>query len=119
VRENHFLTLLAQVTTPAADTATKEAPSIWPLLAAFAVIFYFVVYRPEKKKAQGQKTLLEGIKKNDRVQTIGGIVAVVTNVQREQDRVTLKIDETTGATIQVTLGSIARILAEEPTGSNS
>jgi len=57
--------------------------------------------------------MLAAVKKNDRVVTIGGIYGVVTNVQREQDEVTIKVDEATNTKLRVTLGSIARIIGEE------
>jgi preprotein translocase subunit YajC len=56
--------------------------------------------------------LLEALKKNDRVVTIGGIYGVVANVQRDVDRVTLKVDETTNTKIDVTVGAIARVVVD-------
>ena len=44
--------------------------------------------------------------------TIGGVYGVVTNVQRDSDEVTLKVDEATNTKLRVTFGSIARILGE-------
>ena len=58
--------------------------------------------------------MLEAIKKNDRVVTIGGIYGVVTNVLREEDRVTLRIDEANNTKIDVTFNAIGRVLGEEP-----
>jgi preprotein translocase subunit YajC len=90
---------------------------IGTLLLPFAmifVLFYFLILRPEKRKQAEHKTLLEAIKKNDRVVTIGGIYGVVTNVLREEDRVTLRIDEANNTKIDVTFNAIGRVLGEEP-----
>ncbi len=84
------------------------------IFAAIAILFYFMILRPENRRKQEQRQLLEGLKKNDRVVTIGGIYGVVTNVQRDVDRVTLRVDESTNATLNVTFGSIARIINETP-----
>ncbi len=87
------------------------------LLLPFAmifVLFYFLILRPEKRKQAEHKSLLESIKKNDRVVTIGGIYGVVTNVLREEDRVTLRIDEANNTKIDVTFSAVARVLGEEP-----
>ena len=54
------------------------------------------------------------VKKNDRVVTVGGIYGVVTNVHREADEVTLKVDEATNTKLRVTLSSIGRVLGDEP-----
>ena len=51
---------------------------------------------------------------DDRVLTIGGIYGVVTNVQREADEVTIKVDESTNTKLRVTLSSVARVLGDEP-----
>jgi preprotein translocase subunit YajC len=45
--------------------------------------------------------------------TIGGIYGVVTNVQRDAERVTIRVDEATGAKLKVNLSAIARVLTEE------
>jgi preprotein translocase subunit YajC len=87
------------------------------LLLPFAlifVLFYFLILRPEKRKQSEHKQLLEAIKKNDRVVTIGGIYGVVTNVLRDEDRVTVRIDEANNTKIDVTFSAIGRVLGEEP-----
>jgi preprotein translocase subunit YajC len=83
-----------------------------PLLA-IGFLFYFLLIRPQRKEQSKRQTMLSAVKKNDKVITIGGIYGVVTNVQREEDEVTIRIDEATNTKIRVTMGSIARILGEE------
>ena len=58
--------------------------------------------------------LLAAVKKNDRVLTTGGIYGVVTNVHREANEVTIKVDEATNTKLRMTLGSIAQVLGDEP-----
>ncbi|MBN1853661.1 MAG: preprotein translocase subunit YajC [Pirellulales bacterium] len=88
-----------------------------PLIIIF-ILFWFMIIRPQKKKEQNFKTMVANLKKNDRVVTIGGIHGTVANVQREIDRITLRIDETTGTTIRVGTGAIARIITEEDKSSD-
>jgi preprotein translocase subunit YajC len=57
--------------------------------------------------------MLSGVKKNDRVVTIGGVYGVVTNVNRDADEVTIRVDESTNTKLRVTLSSVARILGDE------
>jgi preprotein translocase subunit YajC len=78
-----------------------------------AILFYFMMWRPEKRKQAEHQSLLSAIKKNDRVVTIGGIYGVVSNVQREADRVTLKVDEANNTKIDVTFGAISRVIVEQ------
>ena len=82
--------------------------------------FYLILIRPQQRKEQEQKGLLSGLKKDDRVVTIGGIYGVVTNVRRDVDRITLKVDESNNTKIDVTVGAIARIItAVEPSGEKA
>jgi preprotein translocase subunit YajC len=102
----------------AADADAKGAePSpllqLLPLLL-LGVVFYFFMIRPQRKEQGRRQAMLSAVKKNDRVVTIGGIYGVVMTVRREEDEVTLKVDETTNTKLRVTLSSIARVLGDEP-----
>ena len=57
--------------------------------------------------------MLGALKKNDRVVTVGGIYGWVTNVHREADEVTIRVDEATNTKLRITLGSVARVLGAE------
>ena len=87
-----------------------------PLLpfAAIFVLFYFLLIRPQRREQARRLEMLSAVKKNDRVVTTGGIYGVVTNVHREADEATLKVDEATNTKLRVTLSSIARVLGDEP-----
>jgi len=76
-------------------------------------LFYMLVMRPQKKEQSKRASMIDALKKNDRVVTIGGIYGVVANVHREADEVTIKIDEATNTKIRVTLGAISRVVGEE------
>ena len=51
-----------------------------PIILMFA-IFYFLLIRPQQKKAKAHKELLSAIKKGDRVITSGDLHGVVTGIQ--------------------------------------
>lgn len=61
-----------------------------PLILIF-VIFYFLLIRPQQKKAKEHRKMLEAIKKGDKVVTSGGVYGLVESVG--QNTVTLKIAE--------------------------
>jgi preprotein translocase subunit YajC len=75
--------------------------------------FYFLFIRPQRKKEEDMRRMVSNLKENDRVVTIGGIHGTVTNVRRDVDLVTIRIDESTGAKIRVGTTAIARVLTEE------
>lgn len=55
------------------------------------VVFYFLVIRPQNKKQKDAKKMLEGLRKGDRVVTIGGMHGYVESVK--DNDVLVKIDD--------------------------
>ncbi|RJX34579.1 MAG: preprotein translocase subunit YajC [Desulfarculus sp.] len=51
-----------------------------PMLVLMFVIFYFLLIRPQQKKAKAHREMLSSIKKGDQVITGGGIYGRVTGV---------------------------------------
>jgi preprotein translocase subunit YajC len=52
---------------------------IWPFILMFAVM-YFVMIRPQQKKAKEQREMMDALAKGDEVVTASGIVGRVTKV---------------------------------------
>ena len=61
-----------------------------PYLLIF-VIFYFLVFKPQKDKQKQHKELIANLKKNDQVVTSGGIYGTVVNVKEKT--VIVRIDD--------------------------
>jgi preprotein translocase subunit YajC len=53
-----------------------------PLIALLAV-FYFLILRPQQKRAKEHKALIDALQKGDEVVTMGGILGKVTKVGEE------------------------------------
>lgn len=66
--------------------------SLLPLILIF-VIFYFLLIRPQQKKAKEHKQMLDNLKRGDKVITVGGLYGLVEAVT--DTTVTLKIAENT------------------------
>lgn len=58
-------------------------------IVVMVVIFYFLLYRPQKKEQNRRKSMLEALKKGNRVMTIGGIYGEITSIN--ENVVRLKI----------------------------
>ncbi len=109
-----LVVLLADAADPAAAPPEFLKTLINTLpLALIAVAAYLLLFRPEQERRRRQQDLLGGLKKNDRVVTTAGIYGTVANVERDADRVVLKIDDAANVKITVTLSSIARVLGDE------
>ncbi|UCG78247.1 MAG: preprotein translocase subunit YajC [Nitrospirota bacterium] len=76
--------------------ADGSAPSMFasfmPLIIIFA-IFYFLLIRPQQKRAKQHREMMGALKKGDKVVTSGGIYGVVDSVSERT--VILKIAENT------------------------
>ncbi|MBR6029963.1 MAG: preprotein translocase subunit YajC [Clostridia bacterium] len=54
-----------------------------PMVLIF-VVFYFFLIRPQRKKDKQVKEMLNNLKVNDRVCTIGGIYGTITGIRDDQ-----------------------------------
>ncbi len=82
-------------------------------LAVIMALFYLMMIRPQKRKEQELRDQVSNVKENDRVITIGGIYGVVTNVQRDAQRITIRVDESTGTKLRINMSAVARVLTAE------
>ena len=82
--------------------------SLVPFLLIF-VIFYFLLIRPQQQKQKQQQTLLDAIKKGDKVITTPGIWGTVTNLGK--DTVTLQIADNTK--IKMQRENVSRLRTED------
>ncbi|MBN1507753.1 MAG: preprotein translocase subunit YajC [Sedimentisphaerales bacterium] len=110
----------AQTTTQAPDsnmpaTSTQRPPSLFSpqllFLVLLFVVMYFMLFRGPRRQQQQQRQMVDTLKKNDRVRTIGGIVGTVVEVR--EDEVHLKVDEANNTKIWVSKSAIGKSLSEE------
>ena len=63
----------------AAATPDNGMMSFLPLIALIAV-FYFLILRPQSKRAKEQKSMIAALQRGDEVVTVGGEVGTVNKV---------------------------------------
>jgi preprotein translocase subunit YajC len=63
---------------------------IFPIILMFAV-FYFLIIRPQSKKAKLHQAMLGQLKKGDEVVTTGGLIGRISGIK--DDEVTLQVQE--------------------------
>jgi len=63
-----------------AETAGGDALGGLPFLIIMFVLMYFLLIRPQQKRAKEHKQLLADLKKGDEVVTNGGVIGKVTEV---------------------------------------
>lgn len=81
------------------------------MLLPMAVLFYFLILRPESRKQKEQQAMLRSLKKGDKVLTIAGIYGTILSVSETEDEIVVKVDD--NARIKMQKGSISRNLTNE------
>lgn len=61
-----------------------------PLILIF-VVFYFLLIRPQQKKAKEHREMLKNLQKGDKVITAGGIIGKIVGIT--EDTLTLEVGE--------------------------
>ena len=87
--------------------------SFWSMfiyLAPMVPIFYFMFIRPQQQAEQKRRSMIDTLKKNDKVLTTGGMYATVVSVDAGQDKVVLRVDDDRGVKLAFTRASIARVI---------
>jgi len=100
-------TALAQTAgTPAAGG--EAIMSFLPLILIF-VIFYFLLIRPQQKRAKEHKDMLTAVRRGDKIVTGGGVVAVVVKVGQPEDP-EIQVEIAENVRVKIMRGTIANVL---------
>ena len=82
-----------------------------PLVLIF-VVFYFLLIRPQQKRAKEHKEMLSKIRRNDRIVSNGGLIGKVAKVNDDRDELELDIAE--NVRVKVRRGMIAEVIVSVP-----
>ena len=86
-----------------------------PIVLIF-VVFYFLLIRPQQKRAKQHREMLANIRRGDRVVTGGGIYGTVTKVVSDAE-VVVQIAE--AVKVRIARGTIAEVVSKtEPAPAN-
>ncbi len=76
------------------------------MVAAIFILFYFMLIRPQNKRAKQHRELISKLKKGDEVVTSGGILAKVVSLDEQYIKVALA----TGVDVLLQRGSVTTVL---------
>ena len=96
-----FLNGLAQTAPASGGAASFLGNPMFMILAMFGIM-YFLVIRPQAKKAKEHQKMLSELKKGDEVATQGGIIGKITGMK--DNEVTLQLQE--GVRVRVLRSSV-------------
>lgn len=80
------------------------------MIGIFFAIMYFMIIRPQQKRAKEHQNLIGSLSKGDEVETTGGMLGKIANVGDNS----LQIEIADGVTIKLQKNSISKVL---PKGS--
>jgi preprotein translocase subunit YajC len=111
-------------TTQGAATATPPKP--WwvdlvfgpfaPLMALLLIVMVFNL-RGKKNEQRQREEMLGGMKRGDRIQTIGGVLGTVVDVR--DNEVVVKVDESSNTKMTFIRTAIHRVLTEKKAEAKS
>ncbi len=89
-----------------ADAASKTGSliGIMPILLIF-VVMYFLILRPQQKKAKEHREMVQSLKKGDRIITGGGIHGRITGM----DDTTFTVEIADKVRVKVSRGNVAAL----------
>ena len=102
----NFMTLLQAA--PAAQQG--GGMSMWIMLALMFVVMWFFMIRPQKKQQKELQNFRDGLKKGDKVVTIGGIYGTVCEVK--EGTVLMEVDN--NVKIRVSKNALVKDFTEQP-----
>ena len=107
---NNIITSLLMAAPPAGEgAATGGGGGIMGTLIMFvplALIFYFLIIRPQKKQQKQAQEMLESLKKGDFVQLNSGILGVITKIDSDKNTMSVEIDKNTHTVIEVVKSAV-------------
>jgi preprotein translocase subunit YajC len=95
--------LLAQAAATGSST-TAFMVQIFPLLMIF-VVFYFLLIRPQQKRAAQHAQAINAVQRNDEVVTAGGIMGKVTKVADDH----VEVEIASGVKVKVVKSTLATV----------
>lgn len=80
-----------------------------PLILMF-VIFYFLLIRPQQKKAKDHRDMIASLKKGDRIITSGGLHGRITGL----DDTTLTVEISDKVRVKIARGNVGTVIGAQP-----
>lgn len=94
------------------DGGSSMLIQLLPLVLIF-VIFYFLIIRPQQKKMKDHKSMIESLRRGDRVVTTGGIIGTVTKVMGDRE---IGLEIADGVRVRALRSMIAEVIAKTEPG---
>ena len=79
--------------------------------ALIILIIYFLMIRPQSKKQKEHRSMLDNLKKGDKVVTAGGIIGTIAGIKEKENSVILKIAD--NVKMEILKSSISKVATDK------
>ncbi len=94
----------------AAPAAQGGGLSMWIMLALIFVVMWFFMIRPQRKQQKELQAFRDGLKKGDKVVTVGGIYGTVSDIK--EGYILMEVDN--NVRIRVSKHALVKDYTEQP-----
>ncbi len=98
----------------AAGGAGSALTSFVPLILIFAIM-YFLLIRPQQKKAKTHANMVQAVRRGDQVVTQGGIMGKVSKVKDDHE---IEVEIASGVKVRVVKSTIAQVISKTEPASD-
>ena len=98
-------------------TTTKDVTNVdngigsLVLLALLMFVFYFMLIRPQKRRVEQHRKLVESVSVGDQVVTIGGMYGTVRSLDDDE----MELEIASGTTVRMVRSAISRTITDDGT----
>ena len=106
---------LHTVLAAAAPAGPQQAPGglLGSMLVPMMIIFFIIwvlMIKPQRKKEQERREMLDSVEKGDKIVTIGGVHGVLTSVR--ENEVVVRVDDDKGVKLKMNRSAVSRVVRE-------
>jgi preprotein translocase subunit YajC len=104
-------TLLHHVVLAQAEGGGGSALGLLVPLGLMGILFYFLLIRPQQRRARAQRDLISSVEVGDEIMTAGGILGTVTAMDDDDELLTVEVAP--GTRIRVVKRAVSQRFVEE------
>ena len=98
------------------STPPKPPLPIWKqpgflMMILLLVLMWVIMFQGPKKRQKQQQKMIQALKPNDRVRTVGGILGTIISVK--DDEIVLKVDESNNTKLHVIPSAIHKLASDD------
>ena len=86
-----------------------------PLILIFGIM-YFLLIRPQQKKAKQHQAMVSSLRRGDQIVTQGGLIGKVSKVKEENE---IEVEIADGVKVRIVQSTIAQVLSKTEPAKDS